>query len=122
MTRLTLLLLAVLLPALPLQAEPLSLVRLLEQAAPAPTLRQGAAELEALRAATVQRQAEAGWQLFGSGSAGSYRELGEEGSRDDYSGRHLALGVRHPLLGTLHRRLAQVQVGLQAEEAQRLRL
>ncbi|WP_455230658.1 TolC family protein [Geopseudomonas aromaticivorans] len=122
MTRLTLLLLAAWLPVLPLQAEPLSLVRLLEQAAPAPTLRQGAAELEAMQAATAQRRAEAGWQLFGSGSAGSYRELGEEGGRDDYSGRQLALGVRHPLLGTLQRRLAQVQSGLQAEEAQRLRL
>lgn len=122
MIRTILLLFATLLPALSLRAEPLPLAELLAQAAAAPVLRQGDAELEALQAATAQRRAEAGWQLFGSASAGSYRELGEEDARDDYSGRRLALGVRHPLLGSLHRRLAQVQAALHGEEAQRLRL
>lgn len=105
-----------------LQAAPLTLDSLLAGLPPAPAQRLAVAELAAQAAATEQRRAEAGWQLFGSATAGSYHELGETEQRDDYYGRNLALGVRHPLLGSLQRRLALVQSGLHEQERQRLRL
>ncbi|WP_223940036.1 hypothetical protein, partial [Aeromonas caviae] len=41
---------------------------------------------------------------------GRYRELVTEEVRDDYYGRDLALGLRHPLLGSLKRQIATVVV------------
>ncbi|MNZ40408.1 Outer membrane efflux protein [compost metagenome] len=105
-----------------LQAAPLTLDSLLLGLPPAPAERLAVAELAAQGAAIEQRRAEASWQLFGSATAGSYHELGETEQRDDYYGRNLALGVRHPLLGSLQRRLALVQAGLHEQERQRLRL
>lgn len=67
------------------------------------------AELEARYAAHDQRQSEAGWEVFGNATAGRYRELVTEDLRNDYYGRSFAVGVRHPLLGTLKRRLDAVQ-------------
>lgn len=104
-----------------LQAAPLALDSLLAGLPAAPAQRRAAAELAAQEAVTEQRRAEAGWQLFSSATTGSYQELGA-GPRDDYYGRNLALGVRHPLLGNLQRRLALVQSGLHEQERQRLRL
>lgn len=104
-----------------LQAAPLALDDLLAGAPPAPAERRFAAELEAQAAAIEQRRAEAGWQVFGSATLGSYQDLDAE-QRNDYYGRNLAIGVRHPLLGSLHRRLAPVQAGLDEQERQRLLL
>lgn len=121
MARIPLLPLALCLSA-SLQAAPLALDELLNGLPPAPAERQLVAEQAAQAAVVEQRRAEAGWQLFGAASAGRYHELNDSERRDDYHGRNLALGVRHPLLGSLHRRLAQVQSGLDEQERQRLRL
>lgn len=122
MSRSPLLLAAALCLTLPLQAAPLALDSLLAGLPPAPAQRRAAAELTAQFAVTEQRRAEAGWQLFGSATTGSYHELGETGQRDDYYGRNLAFGVRHPLLGSLQRRMALVQGSLHEQERQHLRL
>lgn len=99
------------------RAEPLPLARLLEQAADGPAERALEAELAVLNAQRQQREAEAGWQWFASAGTGRYRELVTEDLRDDYYGRDLALGLRHPLLGSLHRQQDALR-GLQAEHQQ----
>ena len=91
-------------------AESLPLSRLLDTVEAAPVVRAVDAELTALDSLRQQREAEAGWQWFASAGAGRYRELVTEDVRDDYQGRDLALGLRHPLLGSLHRQLDAVKV------------
>jgi len=105
-----------------LQAAPLPLDELLAGMPAAPALRQGDAELEALAAAADQRRAEAGWQMFGGVAYGTFRELNETDRADDYDGGSMVVGVRHPLLGTLYRRMARVHAGRHEQERQRLRL
>jgi outer membrane protein TolC len=91
------------------RADVLPLSTLLEDAAASSSVRAVDAELVALKALQQQREAEAGWQWFASAGAGHYRELVTDDLRDDYYGRNLALGLRHPLLGSLHRQLDAVR-------------
>ena len=84
-------------------AEVLPLPALLDGTNSTPLLRAAEAEGAALEALQRQREAEAGWQWFASAGTGRYRELVTEEVRDDYYGRDLALGLRHPLLGSLKR-------------------
>lgn len=95
--------------ALVARAEVLPLSTLLEGAEASASVRAVDAELAALKALQQQREAEAGWQWFASAGAGHYRELVTDDLRDDYYGRDLALGLRHPLLGSLHRQLDAVR-------------
>ncbi len=99
------------------QAEVLPLSALLENVSAAPAVRAVEAEMAALEAAKAQREAEAGWQWFASAGTGRYRELTTGDQRDDYHGRDLALGLRHPLLGTLRRQHDLVR-GLESERQQ----
>lgn len=96
-------------------AEVLPLPALLDGANSTPLLRAAEAEGAALEALQRQREAEAGWQWFASAGTGRYRELVTEEVRDDYYGRDLALGLRHPLLGSLKRQ----QDALRSVEDQR---
>lgn len=96
-------------------AEVLPLPALLDGADSTPLLRAAEAEGAALEALQRQREAEAGWQWFASAGTGRYRELVTEEVRDDYYGRDLALGLRHPLLGSLKRQ----QDALRSVEDQR---
>ncbi|MCQ4241299.1 TolC family protein [Stutzerimonas stutzeri] len=91
------------------RADVLPLATLLDNSVAAPALRAVEAEMSALDALRQQREAEAGWQWFASAGVGRYRELVTEELRDDYYGRDLALGLRHPLLGSLHRQLGAVR-------------
>ncbi|MCQ4294377.1 TolC family protein [Pseudomonas stutzeri] len=91
------------------RADVLPLSTLLDDAAASSSVRAVDAELVALKAQQQQREAEAGWQWFASAGAGHYRELVTDDLRDDYYGRNLALGLRHPLLGSLHRQLDAVR-------------
>lgn len=91
------------------RADVLPLATLLDNRVAAPALRAVEAEMSALDALRQQREAEAGWQWFASAGVGRYRELVTEELRDDYYGRDLALGLRHPLLGSLHRQLGAVR-------------
>lgn len=102
-------LIGLLLAALPLRAEPLPLATLLADLDGSPVARVGQAEQDLLAAQRSQREAEAGWQWFASASSGHYRELVTEDVRDDYYGRDMALGLRHPLLGSLRRQLQAVE-------------
>jgi len=104
------------------RAEVLPLPALLEHAVLGASVRAADADLAALEALKQQREAEAGWQWFASASTGRYRELVTEDLIDDYYGRNLALGLRHPLLGSLHRQLAlvrNVDSELQQQQARR---
>lgn len=91
------------------RADVLPLSTLLEGVETSASVRAVDAELVALEALQQQREAEAGWQWFASAGAGHYRELVTDDLRDDYYGRDLALGLRHPLLGSLHRQLDAVR-------------
>lgn len=102
-------LIGLLLAALPLRAEPLPLATLLADLDGSPVARVGQAEQDLLAAQRSQREAEAGWQWFASASTGHYRELVTESVRDEYYGRDMALGLRHPLLGSLRRQLQAVE-------------
>lgn len=103
------------------QAGVLSLSELLDYVDTAPAVRVVEAELSALNALKQQREAEAGWQWFASAGTGRYRELITEDLRDDYYGRNLALGLRYPLLGSLHRQLAAVSVVESEQQQQQAR-
>lgn len=87
------------------RADVLPLSILLDNSGAAAAVRAVDAELSALDALRQQREAEAGWQWFASAGSGRYRELVTDDLRDDYYGRDLALGLRHPLLGSLRRQL-----------------
>ncbi|MHB9797621.1 TolC family protein [Pseudomonas sp. MT3] len=105
------------------QADVLPLSRVLDSADDSAVLQANAADLRALDALKEQREAEAGWQWFGSGSAGHYRELVTEDLIDTYYGRSLALGLRHPLLGSLRRQVQAVSaVELEQQRQQSRRL
>ncbi|RYJ64265.1 TolC family protein [Pseudomonas songnenensis] len=91
------------------RAEVLPLSVLLEGAEASSSIRAVDAELLALDAMRQQREAEAGWQWFASAGVGHYRELVTDDLRNDYYGRDLVLGLRHPLLGSLHRQLDAVR-------------
>lgn len=97
-----------LLPAVTL-AEDLPLSTLLAQAENSAVARAGYAEQDALSALKRQREAEAGWQWFAAAGTGRYRELVTDTLRDDYYGRDMALGLRHPLLGSLRRQLQAIE-------------
>ncbi|MBD2839487.1 TolC family protein [Pseudomonas sp. JM0905a] len=114
---------ALLLAAGMVRADVLPLAQVLDRAEDGAALQAKAAELRALDALKEQREAEAGWQWFGSGSTGHYHELVTEDLRDDYYGRDLALGLRHPLLGSLRRQVqavSAVELEQQRQQAQRL--
>ncbi|MDH4607812.1 TolC family protein [Pseudomonas sp. BN102] len=114
---------ALLLAAGVVRAEVLPLDRILERAEDGAALQANAAELRALDALKEQREAEAGWQWFGAGSTGRYRELVTDDLRDDYYGRDLALGLRHPLLGSLRRQVqavSAIELEQQRQQARRL--
>lgn len=91
------------------RAEPLPLQALLAGLDDGAVARAGRAEQDALAAQREQREAESGWQWYSAASTGHYRELVTEDVRDDYYGRDLALGVRHPLLGSLRRQVQAVE-------------
>lgn len=99
---------ALLLPALT-SAENFPLSALLTQVDSSAVARAGYAEQDALSALKRQREAEAGWQWFAATGAGRYRELVTDTLRDDYYGRDLTLGLRHPLLGSLRRQLQAIE-------------
>lgn len=102
-------LIGLLLAVLPLHAEPLPLAILLDDLDGSAVARVGQAEQDVLAAQRSQREAEAGWQWFASAGTGHYRELVTEEVRDDYYGRDMALGLRHPLLGSLRRQVQAVE-------------
>ncbi|MEE9103183.1 TolC family protein [Pseudomonas nitroreducens] len=105
------------------QADVLPLSRVLDSVDDSAVLQANAADLRALDALKEQREAEAGWQWFGSGSAGHYRELVTEDEIDTYYGRNMALGLRHPLLGSLRRQVQAVSaVELEQQRQQSRRL
>lgn len=105
------------------QADVLPLSRVLDSAEDSAVLQSNAADLRALDALKEQREAEAGWQWFGAGSTGHYRELVTEDVIDTYYGRSLALGLRHPLLGSLRRQVQAVSaVELEQQRQQSRRL
>ena len=91
------------------RAEPLPLQSLLAGLDDGAVARAGRAEQDALAAQREQREAEAGWQWYSAAGTGHYRELVTEDVRDDYYGRDLALGLRHPLLGSLRRQVQAVE-------------
>lgn len=97
-----------LLPTLTL-AEDLPLGPLLAHVESSAVARASYAEQDALSALKRQREAEAGWQWFAATGAGRYRELVTDTLRDDYYGRDLALGLRHPLLGSLRRQQQAIE-------------
>ncbi|AYC31106.1 TolC family protein [Pseudomonas cavernae] len=112
---------ALLLASAPGLAEVLPLDELLARAAEGLALGASAAEQDALAALRQQREAEAGWQWFAAASTGRYRELVTEDVRDDYYGRNLALGLRHPLLGSLYRQRDAVQAIVHDQQRQTIR-
>lgn len=84
-------------------AQPVALDDLLDAADSDPTVLEARANYDASVADQAVRRAEAGPQLFLNASAGHYRELNSANLIDDYYSRHVAVGVRFPLLGTLQR-------------------
>ncbi|MDH1338778.1 TolC family protein [Ectopseudomonas oleovorans] len=116
-----LMLLAVLSGAGLAQAGPLPLDELFVGLDDSAQARAGQAQQDALAALRRQREAEAGWQWFASAGTGQYRELVTDDVRDDYYGRDLALGLRHPLLGTLQRQLQAVDAVELEQQRQRAR-
>lgn len=90
-------------------AEDLPLSALLAQVENSAVARASYAEQDALSALRRQREAEAGWQWFAAAGAGSYRELVTDTLSDDYYGRDLTLGLRHPLLGSLRRQQQAIE-------------
>jgi len=117
----TLSLIGLLLAASLARGETLALGELLAGLDNSALARAGRAEQDALDALKRQREAEAGWQWFASAGTGHYRELVTEDLRDDYYGRDLALGLRHPLLGSLHRQLRAVEAVELEQQRQRAR-
>ncbi|WP_207885532.1 TolC family protein [Pseudomonas sp. 30_B] len=103
------------------RADVLPLSRVLDSADDSAVLQANAADLRALDALKEQREAEAGWQWYGAGSAGHYRELVTEDVIDTYYGRSLALGLRHPLLGSLRRQMQAVSAVELDQQRQRSR-
>lgn len=77
-----------------------------------------AAHRAAMEDATA-RKIDAGPQVFMNASAGQYRELNSANLVDDYYSRHMAVGLRFPLLGTLHSRLQALESArFEAQRAQ----
>ncbi|WPN49126.1 TolC family protein [Pseudomonas sp. P8_241] len=92
-----------------LLAQPLTLQELIDQQQSDPLFRAGQADLRVLDAEAKLHQDRAGWQVFAGAGVGHYDELVASDVRDDYNGRNLSLGVRHPLLGSLKRQLDLLQ-------------
>ncbi|HSC83617.1 MAG TPA: hypothetical protein VLC30_08365, partial [Pseudomonas sp.] len=103
------------------RAEPLPLAELLSTVDSSAVARAGTAEQDALDALKGQREAESGWQWYASAGSGHYRELVTEDVRDDYYGRDLALGLRHPLLGSLRRQVQAIEAVELDQQRQRSR-
>ncbi len=89
-------------------AEVLPLAQLLDGVSDSASVRAAIADIAVLDALRDRREAEAGWQWYASGGAGRYRELVTDELRNDYTGGNVAIGIRHPLLGSLHRQLSAV--------------
>lgn len=89
-------------------AEVLPLAQLLDGVSDSASVRAAMADITALDALRERREAEAGWQWYASGGAGHYRELVTDELRNDYTGSSVAIGIRHPLLGSLRRQLSAV--------------
>ncbi|WP_374439178.1 TolC family protein [Pseudomonas panipatensis] len=90
-------------------AQPLPLQSLIDKQQANPLLRAGEAELRAIDAESKITEDAAGWQWVAGGGMGRYRELVTQSIRDDYYGRNLSVGLRHPLLGSLKRQLDLLQ-------------
>lgn len=106
----------------PLLAQQLTLQELVHKQTAEPLLRAGQADLRALDAESKLHEDRAGWQAFAGAGVGRYQELVTEDIRDDYYGRNLALGIRHPLLGSLKRQLDLLQANQHERQRQQLRL
>lgn len=91
-------------------AEPVLLDTLLIEMDKDPVVLAAQADYETSRAEQSLRKIEAGPRLFLNASAGHYRELNSANLIDDYFSRHMAIGVRIPLLGSLHRQLDALTV------------
>lgn len=105
-----------------LQAQPLTLQQLIDKQQSDPLLRAGQADLRALEAEAKLHQDRAGWQVFAGAGAGHFDELVTSDVRDDYNGRNLSLGVRHPLLGSLKRQLDLLQTNQYERQRQQSRV
>ena len=95
-----------LLVSLGTQATPLPLTDLLTALAQSPYARSQDAQQQLLLEQYQQRQQEGGWQWFSAAALGKQNELVQEGNdygRDSYENLTVAIGLRHPLLGTLKR-------------------
>ncbi|WP_176470463.1 TolC family protein [Pseudomonas sp. Irchel 3F5] len=103
------------------QGEPLTLQELLDRQQNDPLLRAGAADLRALEAEAKLHEDRAGWQVFAGAGVGRFEELVTDDIRDDYYGRNLSLGVRHPLLGSLNRQLELLEANQYQQQRQQLR-
>ncbi|MBF8742052.1 TolC family protein [Pseudomonas guariconensis] len=99
----------------------LTLQELLDRQQDTPLARAGAADLRALQAEAKLHEDRAGWQVFAGASAGRFEELVTEDIRDDYYGRNLNLGVRHPLLGSLNRQLELLENNQYEQQRQQMR-
>lgn len=117
-----LLVLSLSLPPAVLVAQPLPLQALLDKQQSDPVFRAGQADLRALKAESKLHEDRAGWQAFASAGVGRYRELVTEDIRDDYYGRNISLGIRHPLLGSLKRQLDLVQANQYERQRQQFRV
>ena len=105
-----------------LLAQPLTLQELIDKQQSDPLLRAGQADLRALDAEARLHQDRAGWQVFAGAGAGRFEELVTPDVRDDYFGRNLSLGVRHPLLGSLKRQLDLLQANQYERQRQQSRV
>lgn len=120
--RSVLLALTILLSSAPVLAQPLTLQDLIDRQRTDPSLRAGHADLRALDGEEKLQQDRAGWQVFAGAGTGHFNELVTEDVRDDYYGRNFALGVRHPLLGSLKRQLDLLESNQYERQRQQLRL
>lgn len=92
------------------QAEPLTLETLLAAVETDPVVLAAKADYDTARAEQSLRKIDAGPEVFLNASAGHYRELNSANLIDDYYSRHMAIGLRFPLLGSLHRHLDALAV------------
>jgi len=110
------------LPPAALVAQPLTLQALIDRQQSDPLFLAGQADLHALEAESKLSEDEAGWHAFAGASVGRYRELVTQDIRNDYYGRNVSLGIRHPLLGSLKRQLDLVQANQYERQRQQLRI
>lgn len=103
------------------QAQALLLESLMVELDQGPQVASDLAHKNLLNAQHQQRQLESGWQWFSSISLGQQNELIKEATNyghDRYQTMGMALGVRHPLLGTWYRHqqmLASTELDIQRQ-------